>query len=84
VAAVVTPQDIVIRPINIAVVAAPMLPVFIVAARSQEVALLSEAELLGARTSPTAVADGVGNSDPPATGKHRSTRALLSGWHRPI
>ena len=82
-AVVITPGDIVIRAINI-VVAAPMLPVFIVAARSQEVALLSEAELLGARTSPTAVADGVGNSDPPATGKHRSTRALLSGWHRPI
>ena len=40
-----------------------MLPVFIVAVRSQEVALSSAAELLGARTSPIAVADGVGNSD---------------------
>jgi hypothetical protein len=60
-AVVITPGDIVIRTINIAVVAAPMLPVFIAAVRSQEVALSSEAELLGARTSPTAVADGVGN-----------------------
>jgi hypothetical protein len=61
VAVVITPGDIVIRAINIAVVAAPMLPVSIVAVRLQEVALLSEAELLGARMSPTAVADGVGN-----------------------
>jgi hypothetical protein len=61
VAVVITPGDIVIRTINIAVVTAPMLPAFIVAVRSQEVALLSEAELLGARMSPTAVADGVGN-----------------------
>jgi hypothetical protein len=55
--------DIVIRTIKIAAVA--MLPVFIpavllsiVAVRSQEGALLSEAE---ARTSPTAVADAVGS-----------------------
>ena len=60
--------DIVIRTINIAAVALPMLPVSIpavllciVAVRSQEVALLPEAELLGARMSPTAVADAVGN-----------------------
>jgi hypothetical protein len=61
--------DIVIRTIKIAAVALPMLPVFIpavllciVAVRSQEVALLPEAELLGARMSPTAVvADAVGN-----------------------
>jgi hypothetical protein len=57
--------DIVIRTIKIAAVALPMLPVFIpavllciVAVRSQEVALLPEAE---ARTSPTAVADAVGS-----------------------
>jgi len=60
--------DIAIRTIKIAAVALPMLPVFIAAvqlciaaARSQEVALLPEAELLGARMSPTAVADAVGN-----------------------
>ncbi len=60
--------DIVIRTIKIAAVALPMLPVFIAAVllciaavRSQEVALLPEAELLGARMSPTAVADAVGN-----------------------
>ena len=58
---VITLGDLVIRTINIAVVAPPMLPVFIVAVRSQEVVLLSEAELLGARMSPTAVADAVGN-----------------------
>jgi hypothetical protein len=64
--------DIVIPTIKIA--AAPMLPVFIpavlpfiVAVRSQEVVrlqevvLLPEAELPGARMSPTAVADAVGN-----------------------
>ena len=59
--------DIAIRTIKIAAVA--MLLVFIpavllciVAVRSQEVALLPEAELLGARMSPTAVvADAVGN-----------------------
>jgi hypothetical protein len=39
-----------------------MLAVFIVVVRSQEVALLSEAELWGARMPPTAVADAVGNS----------------------
>jgi hypothetical protein len=62
------PADIVIRTINIAVVVAPMLAVhmvavlpFIVAVRSQEVAPLPGAELLGARMSPTAVADAVGN-----------------------
>jgi hypothetical protein len=33
----------------------------IVAVRLQEVALLPEAELFGARMSPTAVADAVGN-----------------------
>ena len=60
--------DIVIRTIKIAAVALPMRLVFIpavllciVAVRSQEVALLPEAELLGARMSPTAVADAVGN-----------------------
>jgi hypothetical protein len=58
--------DIVIQTINIAVLAVPMPPVaallFIVAVRSQEVALLPEAELLAARMSPTVVvADAVGN-----------------------
>jgi len=61
--------DIVIRTIKIAAVALPKLPVFIpavllciVAVRSQEVALLSEAEPLAARMSPTVVvADAVGN-----------------------
>ena len=58
---VITLADIVIRTISIAVVAVTMLAVFIVALRSQEAALLSEAELLGARMSPTAVAHAVGN-----------------------
>jgi hypothetical protein len=58
--------DIVIQTINIAVVPVPMPPVagllFIVAARSQEVALLPEAELLAARVSHTGgVVDAVGN-----------------------
>jgi len=61
VAVVITPADIVIRTINIAVVAAPMPPVFIVAVQSQEAALLSEAELPGAHVSPTAAADDVAN-----------------------
>jgi hypothetical protein len=52
------PADIVIRTIKIAVVAATMLAVFIVAVRSQEAALLPEAE---AHTWPTAVADVVGS-----------------------
>jgi hypothetical protein len=60
-------EDIVIRTINIAVVAAIMAAVsilavrsqaFIVAVRSQEVALLPEAD---AHTLPTAVADVVGS-----------------------
>jgi hypothetical protein len=61
-------EDIVIRTIKIAVMAATMAAVFIVAvrsqaafivaARTQEVALLPEAE---AHMSPTAVADAVGN-----------------------
>jgi hypothetical protein len=68
VAAVIMAEDIVIRTINIAVVAATILAVFIVAVRSQavfivagrtqEVALLPEA---GVRMSPIAVADAVGN-----------------------
>jgi hypothetical protein len=61
VAVVIMPADIVIRTIKIAVVVATMLAVFIVAVRSQEAELLSEAELLGARMSPTAAADAVGN-----------------------
>jgi len=66
VAVVMSLGDTVTRTINIAAVAR-MLPVFIVAVRSrlaaqsQEVARLSAAELLAARMSPTAVADGVGN-----------------------
>ena len=61
-------EDIVIRTINIAVVAATILAVFIVAVRSQavfivavqsqEVALLPEA---GVRMSPTAVEEAVGS-----------------------
>ncbi len=67
VAVVMSLGDIVTRAINIAAVAAPTLQVFIVAVRSQlavrsqEVALLPAAELLGARVSPTAVADGADN-----------------------
>jgi hypothetical protein len=68
VAAAITPEDIVTRATNIAVVAPPMLAVSIVAVQSQavlfvavptqEVAQLPAAE---ARMSPTAVADAVGN-----------------------
>jgi hypothetical protein len=61
VAVVIMPADIVIQTIKIAVVTATMLAVFIVAVRSQEAELLPEAELLGARMSPTAAADAVGN-----------------------
>jgi len=43
-------------------VSIPAVPLSIAAVRSQEVALLPEAELLAARMSPTAVAaDAVGN-----------------------
>jgi hypothetical protein len=63
VAAVIMGEDIVIRTINIAVLAVFIVAVrsqavFIVAGRTQEVALLPEA---GVRMSPTAVADAVGN-----------------------
>jgi len=51
-------EDIVIRTIKTAVVAAIIAAVFIVAVRSQEAALLPEAE---AHTWPTAVADVVGS-----------------------
>jgi len=58
VAAVIMVEDIVIRTIKTAVVAPIIAAVFIVAVRSQEVALLPEAE---AHTWPTAVADVVGS-----------------------
>ena len=69
------PGDIAIRTINIVAVAVPMPPVVLfivvlqlqeVAPRSQEAALLPEAEPLAARTSPTAVVvDAVGNQSQP-------------------
>jgi hypothetical protein len=58
VAAVIMVEDIVILTIKTAVVAAIIAAVFIVAVRSQEAALLPEAE---AHTWPTAVADVVGS-----------------------
>ena len=79
-AVVIMPADIVIRTIKIAVVAATMLAVFIVAVRSQEAELLSEAELLGARMSPTAAADAVGNKEHQRI-EHDRREVLRCGSH---